>query len=108
MRRSTASTIPPRSATVAVADRRRASSSTPTTSRPCAACCSPPFEISIPRGASRGYGDPDPSAPSNRRYVEGQRLYLERCHPERHATIVIDNSVLAEPEITADRSHSLG
>ena len=67
-----------------------------------------PFEISIPRGAGRGYGDPDPSAPSNRRYVEGQRLYLHRCHPERHATIVIDNSVLAEPEITADRGHSPG
>jgi uridine kinase len=66
-----------------------------------------PFEISIPRGASRGYGDPDPAAPSNRRYVEGQRLYLDRCQPERLATILIDNSVLAEPEITADRSHSL-
>jgi uridine kinase len=67
-----------------------------------------PFEVSIPRGASRGYGDPDPAAPSNRRYVEGQRLYLDRCHPQRLATTVIDNSVLAEPVITADRGHPLG
>lgn len=62
-----------------------------------------PFEISIPRGAARGDGDPDPAAPSNRRYVDGQRLYLDRCQPERHATIVVDNRNLAAPEITAQR-----
>lgn len=62
-----------------------------------------PFEISIPRGATRGYGDPDPAAPSNHRYVDGQRLYLDRCQPEQHATIVVDNRNLAAPEITGKR-----
>jgi uridine kinase len=43
-------------------------------------------EVSIPRGAGRGYGDPDPSAASNRRYVEGQRLYMDACQPRDHAS----------------------
>ncbi len=57
------------------------------------------FDVSIPRGASRGYGDPDPAAPSNRRYVEGQRMYLRECRPRRHANCVIDNRVLADAHI---------
>jgi uridine kinase len=58
-----------------------------------------PFEISIPRGASRGpgYGSPDLNAASNRRYIEGQRRYLRECEPERLATICIDNSNLDAP-----------
>ena len=58
-----------------------------------------PFEVSIPRGAARGYGfgDPDPAAPSNRRYVEGQRLYVARCSPRKRATVVIDNTDLDAP-----------
>ncbi|GAC1334919.1 MAG: uridine kinase [Beijerinckiaceae bacterium] len=58
-----------------------------------------PFEISIPRGASRGpdFGSPDPNAESNRRYIEGQRRYLRECTPERLATICIDNGDLNAP-----------
>lgn len=33
------------------------------------------------------------------RYVDGWRLYLERCRPEERATIVIDNDDLAAPSI---------
>lgn len=60
-----------------------------------------PFEISVPRGASRGkgFGSPDPDAPSNRRYVEGQQIYLTACRPADAATVVIDNSVLARPAV---------
>ena len=57
------------------------------------------FEVSIPRGAQRGYGDPDRSAPSNRRYVEGQRLYLDTCRPREHATVVVDNNDLVRAHI---------
>jgi uridine kinase len=57
------------------------------------------FDVSVPRGASRGYGDPDPAAQSNRRYVEGQRLYLRACHPKQRATCVIDNNDLADAHI---------
>lgn len=53
------------------------------------------FAVSVPRMAARDGGDPDPSAPANRRYVEGQRLYLRTCEPTRHASVVIDNT---EPE----------
>jgi uridine kinase len=60
-----------------------------------------PFEVSIPRGAVRGYGDPDPAAESNRRYIEGQRRYLAECDPRSRATVVIDNTDLARPVITS-------
>jgi uridine kinase len=56
-----------------------------------------PFPVSIPRGAARGYGDPDPAAPANRRYVEGQRHYLATCDPASRATVVVDNTNLAHP-----------
>lgn len=58
------------------------------------------FSVSVPRGALRRRGDPDPYAEPNRRYVEGQRLYLRRCRPHRHATVVIDNTTLEAPRIT--------
>jgi len=57
------------------------------------------FDVSIPRGAQRGYGEPDPSAASNRRYVEGQTLYLQQCRPIDHASAVINNENLDAPRI---------
>lgn len=60
--------------------------------------------VSVPRGAQRlGGADPDPDAESNRRYVEGQRLYLGRCEPRQRASVVIDNDVLADARIVARR-----
>ncbi len=58
-----------------------------------------PFEVSIPRGAARGesFGSPDRHAESNRRYVEGQRLYIRACTPRERATVAIDNSDLDRP-----------
>lgn len=57
------------------------------------------FEISIPRCAARGAGSPDPQAAQNRRYVQGQRLYLRLCEPRRHATLTIDNNDFSAPQI---------
>jgi uridine kinase len=54
-----------------------------------------PFEISIARCS--GLGAADAGDPSNRRYVEGQLLYVQRCAPAERATVVIDNSVLVAP-----------
>jgi uridine kinase len=62
-----------------------------------------PFEVSVPRGAARGYGDPDPKADSNHRYIEGQRLYLTKCRPQQRATIRIDNTDLNHPTVTRNR-----
>ena len=61
-----------------------------------------PFEVSIPRGASRGegYGSPDPAATSNARYIGGQKLYFAEAQPEQHATFVIDNTDLNAPYFT--------
>jgi uridine kinase len=58
-----------------------------------------PFSISIPRGAQRGDGSPDPEAESNNRYVAGQRIYLERCNPIANASIILNNSDLRNPII---------
>jgi uridine kinase len=56
------------------------------------------FDVSIPRCAHRTAGiSSDPDALSNRRYVEGQRIYLSECDPMAHASIVIDNENLSAP-----------
>jgi molybdopterin-guanine dinucleotide biosynthesis protein A/uridine kinase len=57
------------------------------------------FPVSIPRGARRGFGDPDPSATSNRRYIEGQRLYLAEADPASRATIVVDATDIDRPQV---------
>ena len=64
-----------------------------------------PFTVSVPRGNARfGDGhDPDPEAGSNRRYVEGQRLYLAAADPRARATWVLDNTDLERPVLVAPR-----
>ncbi|WP_202802802.1 uridine kinase [Bradyrhizobium sp. YR681] len=57
------------------------------------------FAVSVARCAARDGSSPDPAAPSNRRYVEGQRLYLRMCQPEAKATIVVDYNDLSAPSI---------
>ena len=57
------------------------------------------FPVSIPRGAQRGFGDPDPAAPSNHRYVEGQRIYLAEADPASRATILVDSTDIDQPRI---------
>lgn len=51
-----------------------------------------PFEVSVARMADRDGSSPDPDHPSNRRYVEGQRLYLATCRPHLQATMLVDNT----------------
>jgi uridine kinase len=64
-----------------------------------------PFEITVPRGAARGagFGDPDPLAASNHRYVEGNRLYFREADPTAHASVVIDYADFARPKIASRR-----
>jgi uridine kinase len=61
------------------------------------------FDVSVPRGNQRFGGSPDPSDESNRRYVEGQKIYLSSCNPKRHATLTIDNENLESPFIVTWR-----
>ena len=64
-----------------------------------------PFEITAPRGAARGagFGDPDPFAESNRRYVEGNMIYLRETRPQEQATVLVDHSDLSHPRIVTWR-----
>jgi uridine kinase len=57
--------------------------------------------VSMARCAQRDGTSPDPHAPANRRYVEGQQLYLRECQPWQSATIVINNEALESPRIVA-------
>lgn len=59
-----------------------------------------PFEVSVPRMARRDGAEPDPGHESQRRYVEGQKLYFRECSPLTRATLVIDNSDLERPRLT--------
>jgi uridine kinase len=58
-----------------------------------------PFAVSVPRGNARlgTEHDADPEAPSNHRYVGGQRLYLAQARPRECATWVLDNTDLDAP-----------
>lgn len=43
--------------------------------------------------------DGPPPDGADRRYLDGQRLYLAECDPERRATVVVDNSDLRVPRM---------
>jgi uridine kinase len=55
------------------------------------------FDVSMGRCAQRDGGNADASAPENRRYVEGQKIYFAECDPAAAADIVIDNNDAAAP-----------
>jgi uridine kinase len=57
------------------------------------------FATSVGRVARRDGTAPEPGAASNRRYVEGQQLYLAECAPRVHASVVIDNRDLDAPRL---------
>lgn len=58
-----------------------------------------PFSTTFARMANRDGSDPDPSSPSNARYVGGQRLYLAACSPWQRADVVVDNTDFARPTL---------
>ena len=61
-----------------------------------------PFAVTVPRGNARfeGEHDADPDGAANRRYVEGQRLYLAEAKPRDRATWVFDNTDLERPRLS--------
>lgn len=56
-----------------------------------------PYTTTFARMAVRDGADPDPSAPGNTRYREGQELYLREAGPRRAASAIVDNSDHAHP-----------
>jgi uridine kinase len=59
------------------------------------------FDVSVARCSRRDGSSPDPHAASNRRYVEGQRIYLREARPWQHATVILDNTDLAAPAVVS-------
>jgi uridine kinase len=62
-----------------------------------------PFAETARRMAVRDGSEPDPDHPSMRRYVEGQRLYLDSCVPSERAHVVVDNSDPLDPVVLVQR-----
>ncbi len=58
-----------------------------------------PFAATFARLAARDGTDPDPDAASNRRYRDGQVLYMNECDPEKRADILVDYTDLDNPVI---------
>lgn len=56
-------------------------------------------EKSIARLGERDGGSTDPGDPRNRRYIEGQKLYVRECLPAEVANITVDNNELAQPHV---------
>lgn len=58
-----------------------------------------PFSESVLRMSQRDGSNPDPKHPSVNRYVEGQRIYFEKCSPLSRASVAVDNSDLELPRV---------
>lgn len=56
-----------------------------------------PLDVRYARMAERDGTDPDPAAESNRRYREGQELYLKDARPRSAASVIVDNTDPAAP-----------
>lgn len=56
-----------------------------------------PVDVAFARMAERDGSDPDPAAPSNRRYRQGQELYLREADPRQAASAIVDNTDWAHP-----------
>jgi uridine kinase len=56
------------------------------------------FDISARRCHYKNNRSPNNPA-REKRYVEGQKIYLSRCNPKRYASIIVDNNDLNKPVI---------
>ena len=60
-----------------------------------------PFEATYARMGARDGSPADPHHPDNRRYLEGQRLYLRTCRPEERADVVLDVTEVTAPVVVS-------
>ncbi len=58
-----------------------------------------PFEAAYARMGARDGTPLDAEHPANRRYLEGQQLYLRTCRPEERADVVLDVTDVAAPVV---------
>jgi uridine kinase len=57
------------------------------------------FEVTFARLSARDGCDPDPDAPDNRRYLDGQKLYQATSRPAQTASVIVDNNDIQQPRI---------
>jgi uridine kinase len=62
-----------------------------------------PFEVSYARMAARDGSNPSPTAAANRRYYQGQQLYLSEANPRAAADILVDYADFDHPKILRPR-----
>jgi len=63
-----------------------------------------PFNVTVARMSQQdGMPPADVDAAGNRRYIDGQRLYLQSCDPRNAAMLVFNNEDLASPELVCMR-----
>ncbi len=60
-----------------------------------------PFEAAYARMGARDGTPGDPEHPANRRYLEGQRLYLRTVRPEARADVVLDVTDVTAPVVVS-------
>lgn len=56
-------------------------------------------ERAVQRDSARGRGPEELRSIYKRRYVPGQRIYMERCRPKEQADIVVDNTDVRSPKL---------
>jgi uridine kinase len=57
-------------------------------------------DVRFARTIARDDADPDPEAPSNRRYLDAHRLYVRDVHPNVSASAIVDNT---DPDVPVRR-----
>lgn len=60
-----------------------------------------PFQAAYARMGARDGTPTDAQDPANRRYLEGQRLYLRGCRPEERADVVLDVTDVRAPVVVS-------
>ncbi len=57
------------------------------------------FQVTVPRMSERDGISSDLFDPLVNRYLEGQRLYLQSCEPQRNTNILVDHNDIQKPKI---------
>jgi uridine kinase len=62
-----------------------------------------PFEVTVERAIARDFSGKSEIERLRRlyerRYVPGQRIYMDRCEPQKRAHVVVDNSDYSDPRL---------
>jgi uridine kinase len=66
-----------------------------------------PFATAFSRMGLRDGTSNDWESMENRRYLEGQRLYLRTCVPQHKATFVVDNEAIEAPAIIGSAASAI-